>query len=112
VSEGPSAWAADQFVVLNWELKPSTALANCPPLAVKVLPVPTVTLPALLNTAPVGKFLPFWMVKLPVAVLRLKFARALAPFWLTSFEPDPSSTRVAALVRMSALLIWSVPATR
>src|SRR5262249_25491222 len=77
-------------------------------LAVKVLPLPTVSVPALVNGPAVEKLRPFRMVKLPPAPLVVKFARALAPLALTICAAGPSRITLAALVAMLAPGNWNV----
>ena len=50
----------------------SPEFVNIPALPLKVLPVPMVKMPALLNAPAVVKFRPFWMVKCPAAALVAK----------------------------------------
>src|SRR5262245_35721398 len=70
----------------------------------KVLPVPTVTLPALLNAAVVLSSRPFRRVRLPpgrvlvAAALLARLARPLPPLVLSKADAVPSSTMVALLV--------------
>ena len=61
------------------------------PPVVKVLPLPTVTAPALAKFVELGlvKFRPFVIVKLPEPVLLLKFDRASSPTLSTKLEFGP-----------------------
>ena len=79
---------------------------------VRVLLEPTVMAPALVSELPTVKFLPFWIVKLPVAAFVVKLASASVPVSSrSSCEEAPSSTIVAALVTMFALAKRIVPST-
>jgi hypothetical protein len=66
----------------------------------------------LANGAGAENAAPCTRLKAPAAALAAKWARALAPKSPAMPEPAPSSTSVAAFVRTSAPLTWSVPFTR
>ena len=68
-----------------------------------VLPVPMISVPALAKSPAGVKLRPFSMVKLPAAALVVKLARASLLARSTICATGPSSTRVAAFVRISAL---------
>ena len=65
---------------------------------------PTVSEPALVKSpeAPLVKFRPFSMVKLPLRALVVRLARAFEPepFWFQSCDVAPSRRMVDALVEM------------
>src|SRR2546422_643874 len=68
---------------------------------VNVLPVPIVIAPALLNAADWLKFLPFWIVKLPVEAFVVILASVSVPVpLLSNCEEVPSRMIVATLVVM------------
>src|SRR5262249_18442554 len=65
--------------------------------AANVLPMPMVRLPALRKAADMARLRPLSRRKLAGAVLKGKFARALPPGRVKSWEAGPSTTRLAAV---------------
>ena len=91
---------------------PAVCVKLWPGATVKVVPVETFNVPALLKAPAVVKFLPEASVKLPAAAFVAKFARPfVTPVWSTILELAPVSVIFAAFVTMLAPLNCSVPVT-